>query len=131
MMEQLYLTGSLKGVCGIILGTFLRCEDSSPKVLKKLPQGKNRERQLRNPKPSELQLLRKVQEKKRVLKTIFGNYGERLGIPVAFGMPVGHGPEFYSLPLGAQYRLLPSGQIDLIHWDWLKRIPLDREGELR
>lgn len=56
---------------------------------------------------------------KVVLKEIFGGVGQQLGIPVAFGLPVGHGPELAPLPLGAFYELSPEGYLKLKSWDWL------------
>ena len=53
------------------------------------------------------------------LDEIFASVGRKLGIPVAVGLPVGHGPNFAPLPLGARYELSPDGSLRLLSWDWL------------
>jgi muramoyltetrapeptide carboxypeptidase len=119
MLQQLLLSESLKGIRGIVLGNFLNCRDGAPLVLKKAPPEKNRFKHLTSPKPKDLKPLRKVMKEKPVLQEIFSRVGRELGIPVAYGLPVGHGPEVSPLPLGAHYRLTPSGHLELVNWDWL------------
>ena len=53
------------------------------------------------------------------IRHIFGN----LNLPVALGLPVGHGPNFAPLPLGAHYRLSMHGHLTLTHWNWLQSPP--------
>ena len=48
------------------------------------------------------------------LKATFIPLGEKLGIPVAIGLPVGHGPNYAPLPLGAEYILTPQGTLRVI-----------------
>ena len=54
-----------------------------------------------------------------MIPAIFGEVGERLGIPVAYGLPVGHGPEHFPLPLGARCKLTEDGRFSLESWAWL------------
>jgi muramoyltetrapeptide carboxypeptidase LdcA involved in peptidoglycan recycling len=119
MLQQLLLSGSLNQIRGIVLGNFMNCKDGAPWVLKEVPSSKKMNRVLNSPKPSELQPLRKVMKEKDALRKIFTEFGERLQIPVAFGLPVGHGPEVSPLPLGAEYRLHPNGLLELVNWDWI------------
>jgi muramoyltetrapeptide carboxypeptidase len=119
VLQQLTLSQNLNGVKAIVLGNFLNCRDYSPSVLKEFPSPKSRNRVLHSPKPGELKPLRKVYPELKVLKQIFREIGEKLQIPVAYGLPVGHGPEVSPLPLGADYRLLPTGQLELLKWDWM------------
>ena len=117
-VTQLELSGALRGAQGIILGHHEGVFDRVGQGLKKLPSARTRDRVIRSPKPSELEPLRKPVEVARGLEFIFGGLGRRLGIPVAYGLPVGHGPAGQCpLPLHARYRLSPQGQFELLHWD--------------
>ena len=115
MLCQLSLSKGFPGVKGVLLGGFLNCKDYAPSVLKSVPV---RKKTIENPKASELKPLRKIYPELAGLKAIFQDWGDRAKIPVAFGLPVGHGPEFSSLPLGARYRLSPNGKWELLTWDW-------------
>jgi len=42
-------------------------------------------------------------------------------VPLASGLPVGHGPNYWPLPLGGWYRLGVDGALTLLQWDWLDR----------
>jgi len=53
------------------------------------------------------------------IRRIFAAISEETGVPVAFGLPVGHGPEHFSLPLGAQARLGRDGTFQIQEWGWL------------
>jgi len=119
MMQQLLLSRSLKNVRAIILGNFLNCRDGVPMVLKKVPNPRTRVKLLTSPRPKDLKPLRKVMSTRPVLREIFARIGFELGIPVVFGLPVGHGPEISPLPLGARYRLTPKGRLELVSWNWL------------
>jgi muramoyltetrapeptide carboxypeptidase len=66
MLQQLRLSGSLKGIRGLILGSFTCCGN-----------------------------IQQVWE-------IFTALGESLHIPVLAGLPAGHQPENFTLPLGAE-----------------------------
>lgn len=122
MLQQLVHSGSLKGVKAIVLGNFLNCRDYAPLVLKTTPTSKTQKRVLQSPNSTELRPLRKVLKSQDTLRALFKELGDRLNIPVAFGLPVGHGPEVSPLPLGAEYRLSPQGNFELIRWDWLKNV---------
>ncbi|OFZ18589.1 MAG: hypothetical protein A2X94_01470 [Bdellovibrionales bacterium GWB1_55_8] len=131
MAEQVGQSGMLSGAKGIILGNFLNCTDKVSNVLAEVPKGKNRARVIASPKPSELEPARKKLNEKKMIPKLFGELGDRVGIPVAYGLPVGHGPAKYSLPLGAKYRLSRSGGFELLQWDWRpSHAPLDRNTHL-
>ena len=116
MLQQLRLSKTLNGIRGIVLGTFVNCRDVVGSVLKKPPRVSSA---LVSPKVHELKPLRHPMKEGVLLKRLFSEFGENLGVPVAFGMPVGHGPENSPLPLGARYRLHPSGELELVDWDWI------------
>ncbi|MBI2712736.1 MAG: LD-carboxypeptidase [Bdellovibrio sp.] len=116
MLQQLFLSGSLHGVRAIVLGTFLNCKDVVSSVLKKEPR---KQGVLVSPRPGDLKPIRKKIEDLVLLRVLFSELGKRLGVPVAFGLPVGHGPEVSPLPLGAQYRLHPDGRFELVRWNWI------------
>lgn len=121
MLHQLAQAGAFKEVKAILLGNFLNCKDTVAKVLGEQPKNAAAmQRMLNDPKPEELKLLRKKLDERRGLRQIFGELGDRLGIPVAEGMPVGHGPEIAALPLGADYRLDPKGHLKLLSWAWME-----------
>lgn len=120
MMQQQILSGSLDRVRGIVLGNFLNCRDHAPSILKKEPTARILTRVLTSPKPQELRPLRKTMKEIDGMKRIFSEVGNQLKIPVAWGLPVGHGPEVSPLPIGATYRLGVQGKFELLHWDWVK-----------
>jgi len=121
MLHHLALTQSIQGVRAVVLGSFLNCKDYCPSVLKSMPPAKARKRAIESPKPGELKPLRKVFKEAKALRQIFTEWGERLKIPVAYGLPVGHGPDFAPMPLGlsAEYSLSRDGYLKLRQWDWL------------
>lgn len=104
MVQQIQLSGGFEGVRAIVLGTFHGCTDVVPQVESSRP-GKSRP-------------LRPKLSLKAGIFEIFGGLGESLGIPVAYGLPVGHGEGHAPLPLGAQYRLTPQGVLVLQSWGW-------------
>lgn len=109
MVTQLAQAGMLDGVRGILLGDFTKCSDSVRMVRTNASDAPSRKTPLR----PEFTLDAGLQE-------IFGSVGRRLGIPVARGLPVGHGPRFSPLPLGAAYRIAPDGAFELVQWGWLR-----------
>ena len=119
-LQQLILSGSLNGIRGILLGNFLNCKETVPLVLKRAPSKAQFTNVLAAPQPDDLQPLRRRFKEISALKRIFSEVGQILGVPVAYGLPVGHGPEVSPLPLGARYRLTPEGRLQLLNWDWLK-----------
>ena len=120
MLQQLLLSGSLSQVKAIVLGNFLNCKDYSASVLAKSPQGRRKHLLLESPKPQDLKPLRRTYEPQAALKKIWGDLGKQLGIPVLFGLPVGHGPDVSPLPLGAHYELSPQGYLKLMKWGWFQ-----------
>lgn len=106
MMVQLEQSGALDGAAAIVLGDFTDCKDENNTCLARAG-GDER-------KP-----LRKVFEQAEAFGHIFIPIAKRLGVPLAQGLGVGHGPRFAPLPLGAQYELSPQGKLKLVHWDWL------------
>jgi muramoyltetrapeptide carboxypeptidase len=119
VLHHLNLAGRFHEIRAIVLGNFLNCRDAAPQVLKKKPEKKSTRRILTEPRPRELQPLRKLLPEMKGLQEIFKEIGRQHGIPVAFGLPVGHGPGVSPLPLGARYRLNPDGILELLEWDWL------------
>ncbi|MGZ3687231.1 MAG: S66 peptidase family protein [Bdellovibrionota bacterium] len=118
MIQQLIASGALDGARAIVLGDFQNCVDRVPSVLAREPRGKNARRMLESPKPSELKPLRPTMSESAAMKEIFGSVSECLRIPVAYGLPIGHGPNFHPLPMGAQVRLDPDGGFGVSSWDW-------------
>ena len=119
MVQQLFQCGLFEGAKAVILGDFLECADGAPGVLRKEPSAGSRARVLKKPRPSELKPLRPVLSRIRSLEAVFGPVRDRYGIPVAYGLPVGHGPNYSPLPLNAEYALTGAGKLSLLHWDWI------------
>ncbi len=106
MTQQLLQAGAFEGVRAIILGTFSDCEDAVPSVLA-------------SRKGDRMVPLRPRLTLRKALGEIFGEVGDRLGIPVACGLPVGHGGGYSPLPLGASYAFRSDGTLEVIGWRWL------------
>jgi len=107
MVTQLLQSGALEGAKAIILGDFKDCPDENTMVLKERDS-------------SEKIPLRPVYSQRECMQETFGNLGEKLQIPIALGLPVGHGPNFWPLPLGADYRLTPEARFQMVSWGWRK-----------
>jgi muramoyltetrapeptide carboxypeptidase len=122
MVHHLLLSKSLDQIRAIVLGNFLNCRDYSPLALKEAPSGKNRAKRLIAPKPKDLKPLRKTLKEESTLREIFGELGSSLKVPVAYGLPVGHGPGVSPMPLGAEYRLTPQGKLELLNWGWTDEV---------
>jgi muramoyltetrapeptide carboxypeptidase len=105
MVTQLLQAGAFDGAKAIILGDFKDCNDESTLVRK------DRESDEKIP-------LRRVYSQRECMQETFGHLVKELNIPVALGLPVGHGPNFWPLPLAGQYRLSFDGQLQLVSWDW-------------
>ncbi len=105
MMTQLAQSGAFDGAAAIVLGDFTRCNDENNQCLAA-------------PGSTEKKPLRKVFEQPEAFARIFGDVGRALGVPIAQGLPVGHGPRYAPLPLGAKYELTPAGKLRLLKWDW-------------
>jgi muramoyltetrapeptide carboxypeptidase len=119
MVQSLALAGAFAGVLALVLGTFEDCNDSVPKVLSRVPKARSRAALLR-PSPRDLKPLRPVMSRGRALRYTFKELGERMGIPIAMGLPVGHGPDYPPLPLGGIYSIGPDGSFRLDEWSWLE-----------
>lgn len=102
MVVQLEQANMLEGAAAIMLGDFTDCDDESNTMLD----------------PS--QPLDTIDKSKRVpmrprwileegLLEIFGRVAKRFDIPLAVGLPVGHGPNFWPLLLGASHHLTSEG----------------------
>jgi len=103
MLTQVRQAGLLDGTAALLLGDFTDCDDDPPKLVRAAaPDG------TQTP-------LRPQLHWPDALREIFA----RLPVPVATGLPVGHGPNFAPLPLGAKYRAWADGAFELVEWDWL------------
>jgi len=118
MLVQIAQSGGLDQVRAIILGDFLNCDDEASTCLKPLETGIDPCKILTDADQREKIPLRKVWRLDEALREIFGSVGATLNIPIATGLPVGHGPNYSPLPLGVQYRLTSDGKLSLARWDW-------------
>ena len=107
MMVQVEQSGNLDGAAAIVLGDFTNCNDEKNTRLARTGSDER--------KP-----LRKTFELDEALDEIFIPIGKRTSIPIARGLPVGHGPNFSALPVGAKYELSTAGKLRLLEWDWLQ-----------
>jgi muramoyltetrapeptide carboxypeptidase len=105
MVTQLLHAGAFDGARAIILGDFKDCNDENSLVRK------DRDSDEKIP-------LRRIYSQRECMEQTFGHLASRLNIPIALGVPVGHGPNFWPLPLGAEYRLLADGRLQLVSWNW-------------
>lgn len=113
--QQLAAAGGLKGVKALVLGTYHLCDDIVPRGWARLPADEVEMKRM------ELAPLRPRISPKKALEEIFGSIGRELGIPVAVGLPVGHGKGGETpLPLGAKVELRPDGQLKLLRWEWFR-----------
>ena len=108
MMIQLEQSGAFDGAAAIVLGDFTDCHDEDNQCLADPATGAK--------KP-----LRKVYDQTEAFEQIFIPLADRVGVPLAQGLGVGHGPHYAPLPLGATYELSPDGMLRLMEWDWLRR----------
>jgi muramoyltetrapeptide carboxypeptidase len=105
MVTQLSQASAFDGVRAILLGNFKGCRDD---VTRGRPRpGDAEEIDLRDPIPED-----------QAMAEIFGSLGQRLGIPVAKGLPIGHGPDHWPLPLNTPYRLDRHGRLEMLEWEW-------------
>jgi muramoyltetrapeptide carboxypeptidase len=105
MVQQIERAGLIDGCAAIVLGDFKDCDDDAVKMVRG-----DRDR------PGEKVPLRPRLEWEEAVAEIFG----KLGVPVAVGLPVGHGPNFAPLPLGARYRIGVDGGFELVQWEWFR-----------
>lgn len=109
MVTQLLNAGAFEGARAIVLGDFKDCNDENNLVRKDRDS-------------NERIGLRPVYSQRQCMQETFGELAEKLRIPLAHGLPVGHGPNFWPLPLGAHYRLERDGRLELVTWDWQGRL---------
>ncbi len=98
MVVQLEQANMLEGAAAIVLGDFTDCTDESPTMLEPNQPLDAPDWTKRVPMRPKLTL-------EAGLLEIFGRVAQRFGIPLAAGLPVGHGPNFWPLMLGAPHRL--------------------------
>jgi muramoyltetrapeptide carboxypeptidase len=108
MVVQLQQSGAFDGAAAIVLGDFTNCNDEDNQCLA-------------DPATGVKKSLRQVYQQDEAFARIFGDLGRRVGVPVAQGLPVGHGPHYAPLPLGARYEITSAGNVRLLEWDWLRR----------
>jgi muramoyltetrapeptide carboxypeptidase len=107
MMTHLAQAGMLDTCVALVLGDFTDCSDESQTCAAADPAAPR-------------QPLRPTYDYDDLLREVFLAVAARQGLPVAIGLPVGHGPHFAPLPLGARYRLSGDGALRLLDWDsWL------------
>jgi muramoyltetrapeptide carboxypeptidase len=107
MVTHLVQARMLDGAAAIVLGDFCNCRDEDNQCWA-------------NAEGTEKKSLRRTFSEREAFDEIFGMVGRRLGIPIAYGLPVGHGPHFAPLPLGAMYELDRRDRLQLLKWDWIK-----------
>ncbi|MEN9724222.1 MAG: hypothetical protein RJB38_2208 [Pseudomonadota bacterium] len=105
--------GGLEGVSALVLGNFLSCEDAVPQALIKVPSRYSDE-QLRDPPKKWLGPIRKRYSQEQALRAMLSELSRETGVPVAWRLPVGHGPEHFPLPLGVPVELSPDGKFTFL-----------------
>ena len=114
MLHHLEQANGLKGVKAIVLGDFLDCPDSVANGLMEIPgKGPNYEAFLRNPPKEAMGPIRRIYPTSEAMDFVFQSLGERTGIPVFKGCPVGHGPNYHPLFLGKKHKLNKNGRFSL------------------
>lgn len=102
MVVQLEQANMLEGAEAIVLGDFPDCNDESNTMLDPSQSVDQIDWTKRVP-------LRPTFTLEQGLLEIFGRVAKRFGIPVATGLPVGHGSNFWPLLLGASHHLNREG----------------------
>lgn len=114
MIHHLEQAQGLKGVRAIVLGDFTDCPDSVAMGLKEMPaRDEHFENLLKNPPKTALEPIRKILSPEEAFDFVFRSLGERTGIPVFKGCPVGHGANHRSLFLGKKHILNKNGRFSL------------------
>lgn len=99
---QLEQAGAFDGLAAIVLGDFTNCTDEDETK--------------RSGSPDHLEPLRPAVSPRDGLLETFGRIAREKNLPLLIDLPVGHGPNFRPLPLGASYRLSPDGKLILRSW---------------
>jgi muramoyltetrapeptide carboxypeptidase len=118
MLTQLDQSGAFDGARAIVLGDFTNCEDEDTTCLKPLAEGEDPQKLLDGMEKRQRISLRRCYTHDECIREIVGTLGERRKLPIATGLPVGHGPNFAPLPLGGTYSLLSAGHLRLLDWNW-------------
>ncbi|MFT3788627.1 MAG: LD-carboxypeptidase [Tepidisphaeraceae bacterium] len=113
---QIEQAGMFDGAAAIVLGDFTACRDEANTTLDPNTPITGKLDWDAHPRVPQ----RKVWDITDGLIETFGRVAKRLGLPLAMGLPVGHGPNFHPLPLGAKYALGRDGSLTLRAWDWLR-----------
>jgi muramoyltetrapeptide carboxypeptidase len=121
MFSQVVQAGMMDGVRALVLGDFTDCADEQVTALQPPADPASRLRLRGDWSTGQRIPLRPTYSLDESLREIFGTVGRQLGIPVAKGLPVGHGPNFSPLPLGARYELHTTGTLRMTKWQWLLR----------
>ena len=120
MVQQLFQSGALQNVRGLLLGSFHQCEDHVPQAWVTQPKPSNFQKDRDEPtSPQSKGPIRKPVLLRQFLAETFGQLGNDLGVPVLYGLPMGHGNQQAALPLGAEISLTPQGELQLSHWSHL------------
>ena len=109
-MEQ---AGMFDGLAAVVLGDFTACEDESNTML----DPSNGTDQAAKPRRVSL---RPTFELDFALAQIFGRVTSARNIPLYRRMPVGHGPNYWPLPLGAKATIDSQGHFRLVDWSWIR-----------
>jgi muramoyltetrapeptide carboxypeptidase len=121
MFTQVVQAGMMNGVVALVLGDFTDCADENVMVLKQPDDNASRLRLRGDWSSGQRVSLRRTYSLDESFDETFGAVGRRMEIPVARGLPVGHGPNFSPLPLGARYEVSPDGSVELRRWRWLRK----------
>lgn len=117
MIKQIAQAGLLEGAAAMVLGDFTNCDDENNTCLAPCT-GAALTEALAGAGNARRRPLRRTYSTKQGLTKIFLPICQQYKIPLARGLPVGHGPSYYPLPLGADYELNPSGELKLCSWSW-------------
>ena len=99
-VTQIEQAGMLEGAVAVVLGDFTNCDDESNTMLAPIAD-RATFNWLTHPKIEQ----RPEFSLEQGLARIFADACRPRGIPLAVGLPVGHGPNFFPLELGAHYAL--------------------------
>ncbi|MEM1098498.1 MAG: LD-carboxypeptidase [Planctomycetota bacterium] len=104
-LTQLDDAGGLDGIAGLILGGFHDCTDERSTCFAVPPTAEQ-------PEPP-TEPLRPTYDEREALRQITVPLAEKHGFPVAWKLPVSHGPDYWPLMLGAKHELTPEGRFVL------------------
>ncbi|MCM0606300.1 MAG: LD-carboxypeptidase [Xanthomonadaceae bacterium] len=120
MVHHLIHAKFFEGVKAVVLGSFTDCVDKVPGALKYIKDPKKRAMIAKSPRPMNLEKLRPQVKDKDLIAAIFSVLTEEFKIPVAQGLPCGHGGDNAPLPMGAKYDLSPDGDLAMRSWSWIR-----------